>query len=40
MAIARPVRSGATIEVAITIPAAMNKPCTAPTSTRTPTNSP
>ncbi len=33
-AIARPVRSGGTIEVAVTIAAAMNSPCTAPMTTR------
>ena len=33
-AIARPARSGGTIEVAVVIAAAMNSPCTAPMSTR------
>ena len=38
-AIARPVRSGGTIEVAVTMAAAMNSPCTAPMTTRAPTKS-
>ena len=38
-AIARPVRSGATIEVAVTIAAAMKRPCTAPMTTRAATKS-
>ena len=33
-AIARPARSGGTIEVAVTIAAAMNSPCAAPMTTR------
>ena len=39
IAIARPARSGGTTEVAVTMPAAMNNPCTAPISTRAATNS-